>query len=440
MPQNPQRPESSQRKFVSPKIEQVIELVCSKLRDQELAVMFENCFPNTLDTTVEYSESQGVADTFVITGDIDAMWLRDSAAQIHPYLQFTHEAPELLNLFIGMINRQVKCILLDPYANAFYKDPVFGEWKSDQTEMRPGVHERKWELDSLCYFLRLSCNFYEMHGAQACFNHEWKAALESLLALLKREKDQSNTYVFSRRTCINRDTLALDGICPPSRPCGMIRSAFRPSDDACTLPFLIPSNCMASHELMRTKKLCLDIFKDESLAQQCHDLSHEIENGIQLHGFVNHSSGQKIYAYEADGYGSCMIMDDANIPSLLALPYLGYCTVDDPVYQATRAVLLSADNPCFYHGQHGEGIGGPHVGPNYVWPMSIIMRALTSVSDREITDCLNLLKTTHAGTGFMHESFHVDDPNDYTRGWFGWVNSLFGELILKLLKERPHLL
>ena len=435
-----QRPLLKDRRFTCPAIERCIEMVRRGPIDPILAWMFENCFPNTLDTTVFYSEPNGKPDTFIITGDIDAMWLRDSAAQIHPYLPFTHEDPALLKLFIGTINRQVQCILLDPYANAFYQHPVFGEWKHDETPMHPGVHERKWELDSLCYFLRLSTDFYGQCGAQACFGDKWKTALNSVLHVFKSQQIQSDEYSFARTSNTNTETLALNGKGTPSRPCGLIRSAFRPSDDACTLPFLIPSNWMAKQQLERAAQLCRDIYNDEALAQECIRLSQQIGQAIHQYGLAEDAYGRSIFAYEVDGYGGQLIMDDANIPSLLSLPYLGCCSAEDPIYQTTRSTLLCTANPYYFKGEFGEGIGGPHIGLNYIWPMSIIMRALTSNSDSEIADCLEILKTTHAGTGLMHESYHADDPENYTRPWFGWVNSLFGELILKLRKERAHLL
>jgi meiotically up-regulated gene 157 (Mug157) protein len=100
----------------------------------------------------------------------------------------------------------------------------------------------------------------------------------------------------------------------------------------------------------------------------------------------------------------------------------------------------STSNPYFFKGSAAEGIGGPHVGLDMIWPMSIIMCALTSTDQEEIRQCLRWLKTTHADTGFIHEAFNKDNPAQFTRSWFAWANSLFGELIVKLSRERPSLL
>jgi meiotically up-regulated gene 157 (Mug157) protein len=150
---------------------------------------------------------------------------------------------------------------------------------------------------------------------------------------------------------------------------------------------------------------------------------------------VEHPKYGKIYAFEVDGYGSHLLMDDANVPSLLAMGYLGDVPMDDPIYQNTRRFVWSTDNPSFFRGKAGEGIGGPHVGHDMPWPMSIMMLAFTSKDDNEIRHCIEMLMSTDAGTGFIHESFHKDDAKNYTRPWFAWQNTLFGELILKLLAD-----
>ncbi|MGE9290520.1 MAG: glycoside hydrolase family 125 protein [Puniceicoccales bacterium] len=435
-----QRPPLEKRNFSSPAIESCIRDLSSRIGDPELAWMFSNCFPNTLDTTVIHSENSEAPDTFLITGDIPAMWLRDSAAQIHPYIRFTPEDPHLKNLIAGVLNRQARCIHLDPYANAFYQDPVLGEWKDDNTLMLPGVHERKWELDSLCYFLRLSNEFHSVAGLHACYGPNWLSAVEKVLHVFREQQSYNDSYTFSRLTDCKNGTQDLLGRGTPSRECGLIRSAFRPSDDATLFPFLVPSNAMASYELNRVARLCELVAPESSLAQECQQLSEEISVALRNHAITNDSEGNPFLAYEVDGFGSQAIMDDANIPSLLALPYLGCLSADDPLYRATRGIILSEDNPYFFRGKAGEGIGGPHVGLDFIWPMSVIMRALTSESEDEILTCLRQLRSTHAGTGFMHESYHKDSPENFTRPWFGWVNSLFGELILHLDQNHPDLL
>lgn len=431
------RPPENERRFTSAAVENAIHTVSADIADPELRWLFENCLPNTLDTTIHYDDTNG-PDTFLITGDIDAMWLRDSAAQMWPYLRFINDDAKLQTLFIGLIRRQAKCVRLDPYANAFCREPVLGEWQSDQTEMKPGVHERKWELDSLCYFLRLSFGYYETTGDLSAFDDEWIHAVELIFQTLE-DQQQGRGYTFQRKTLLAFETRYHHGDGPPGNPCGLVQSGFRPSDDACLLPFHIPGNCFAAVVLKQTAALCEKLEAAE-LTEKFLRLSDQIDAAIRKHGLCPHPNGTEALAYETDGFGGHVFMDDANIPSLLSLPYLGWCAPDDPLYLNTRAVVLSEANPYFFSGNAGKGTGGPHIGPNYIWPMSIIMRALTATDDEEILQCLRALKSTHAGTGFMHESFHKNDPADFTREWFSWVNSLFGELILTLWETRKNLL
>lgn len=187
--------------------------------------------------------------------------------------------------------------------------------------------------------------------------------------------------------------------------------------------------------LRKAAEILTEVNKNADLARQCTDLADEVEQALKKYATCEHPKYGTIYAFEVDGYGSHMLMDDANVPSLLALPYLGDVDVNDPVYQNTRRFVWSEDNPYFFKGKAGEGIGGPHIGYDMVWPMSIMMKAFTSQDDEEIKDCLRMLMATDAGTGFMHESFHKDNPEKFTRKWFAWQNTLFGELIIKLIDE-----
>jgi len=440
------RPLPEERCFTSPAIADAIHRVSASMRDKEMAWLFENCLPNTLDTTVTVGEDKsGRPDTFVITGDIDAMWLRDSTNQIWPYLPFIKQDPTLDRLVQGLIHRQAACVKLDPYANAFYREPVLGEWRKDQTTMKPGVHERKYELDSLCAVLRLSCGYFAAGGNAACFDDDWADAVRLVLHTIRVEQagsfeEPGSPYSFRRVSNRPTETLALDGRGQPARRCGLSKSPFRPSDDAAMLPFLIPANALAVATLRRLSAMLREIGVHQSLADPAEKLANEIDAGIRSHAIVKHPEKGQIFAYEVDGFGAHYFMDDANIPSLLSLPYLGYCDRSDPIYQNTRSLILSDANPYFSSGSAGAGVGGPHVGPGWIWPMSIVMQALTSDSDEEITDCLRTLKASHSGTGFMHESFWKDDAARFTRHWFAWANTLFGELILTLDQERPELL
>jgi len=440
------RPPVDERKFVSKAVEQKIFEVKSKIGDPELAWMFENCFPNTLDTTVKMSEVDGRPDTFVITGDIDAMWLRDSACQVWPYVGLAKGDANLRRMFQGLIGRQARCILIDPYANAFLPDPrstTALSWAVDDlTEMKPGVAERKWEVDSLCYCIRLAHGYWKATGDTTPLNEDWMGAMRLIVATFREQqrKNGPGSYHFQRKTEVPTDTQALSGFGNPALPVGMIYSMFRPSDDACLYSFYVPSNLFAVLALKQLAEMAIEILHDAAFALECNGLAKEIEAALEKYARVKDSSGDEFWAFEVDGYGNQLFMDDANIPGLLGLPYLGCCNPQDDRYQRTRKRALSEKNPYYFKGSAAAGIGGPHEGLNMIWPMALIVQALTSDSDAEIRQCLHWLKRTHAGTGFMHESFNKDHPAKFTRAWFAWANSLFGELIVKLSEGRPQLL
>jgi len=436
------RPALGDRKFSSPAIEDIIKKVASVINDPELAWMFGNCFPNTLDTTVEFGVDDGKPDTFVITGDINAMWLRDSTAQVWPYLPFVNEDEKLRQLILGLINRQAQCILIDPYANAFNKGATGSEWEKDMTAMKPELHERKWEIDSLCYPVRLAYHFFKETGDRTFFSSDFEKAARSIVQTFKEQqrKEGKGPYRFMRLTPRPTDTVPGDGYGNPVKPVGLICSIFRPSDDSTIFPFLIPSNYFAVKSLRQLAELFAEIRGDTALANECGTLADEVEGALKKYAVTEHLDFGEVIAFEVDGFGNRLFMDDSNIPSLLALPYLGCIGVDDPLYRNTRRFVLSGSNPWFFKGEAGEGIGGPHIGEDMIWPMSIIMRAMTSNDESEIYACLKMLKATHGGTGFMHESFHKDDPKKFTRKWFAWANTLFGELVLKVYRENSPVL
>ena len=437
------RPPLAQRKFTSQAIESTIIKLKKQIADVELAWLFENCFPNTLDTTTDFEVIDGKPDTYVITGDIDAMWLRDSTAQVWPYLKLAVHDKHLQQMIEGVINRHIKCIHLDRYANAFYKDTnKVSEWKSDLTTMKPGIHERKWEIDSLCYPIRLANRYWKLTKDIIVFDGDWEQSIELTLKTFKEQqrKTGNGPYTFQRTTAWATDGVPLGGYGYPVNPVGLICSMFRPSDDATIFPFLIPSNFFAVVSLKHAAEMVKSIRGNNGLANECLQLAGEVEKALQQHAIIHHQKFGKIYAYEINGFGSYNIMDDANVPSLLSLPYLEALENKDPVYQNTRRFLLSGNNPFFFRGKAGEGIGGPHAGMDMIWPLSIIMRGLTSTDENEIEKCLRMLKNSHAGTGFMHESFNKNDAANFTRKWFAWANTLFGELILSAEMKHPKLL
>lgn len=437
------RPAIEKRHFSSKAVEQLIAEVKDAITDPKLKWMFENCYPNTLDTTVKFQMKGKKPDTFVITGDIEAMWLRDSSAQVWPYLQLLKQDKELQLLVAGLINRQAQCILLDPYANAFNDGPKGSYWETDNTQhMIKELHERKWEIDSLCYPIRVAYYYWLLTGDTSVFDTDWHNAMQLVVKTFKEQqrKDGLGPYSFTRDCDRPTDSQINSGFGAPVKPVGLIVSAFRPSDDATQYGFLIPSNMFAVVSLRQLAEIENKVYGNADFAEQCLALASEVDEAIQKYGVVNHPVAGKIYAFEVDGFGNSLCMDDANVPSLLGAPYLGYCKVDDALYQNTRKFVWSDNNPYFFKGKAGEGIGGPHVGLDYAWPMSIIMKGLTTGDAAELKECLTLLRNTDADTGFMHESFHVDNPAKFTRSWFAWTNTLFGELIVKIYHEHPELL
>lgn len=408
-----------------------------------MAWIFENCFPNTLDTTVNHYQKNGKPYTYVITGDIDAMWLRDSSAQVFPYLSLAKEDGKLKKLLKGVINKQIEFVLLDPYANAFYDDnQKISEWKNDFTEMKPGVHERKWEVDSLCYVMRLSYHYWKTTGDASIFDEDWKNAMLLILKTFREQqrKENKGPYKFQRGNGNPLDTQFGGGYGNPTHKNGLIHSMFRPSDDATFYPYLISSNMFAVVSLRQISEIFNTNFSSLNIDNQFIELANEVDEAIKNYSIFDRKEFGKIYALEIDGFGNALFMDDANVPNLLSIPYLGYTSYNDEIYKNTRKFSLSKSNPWFNEGKFAKGIGGPHVGENKIWPLGLIMQALTTDDDEEIFYCLKTLKNTHAGTGFIHESFDVNNPKDFSRSWFAWTNTLFGELILHLYEKKPEIL
>ena len=433
-----QRPAPQERLFQSEAIEAKIQEVTSLLTNPKLAWMFANCFPNTLDTTVHFGKDKdGNPRTFVYTGDIHAMWLRDSGAQVWPYVALANEDPKLKEMLAGVINCQFELIGIDPYANAFNDGPTGTGWQKDLTKMDPNLHERKWEIDSDCYPIRLAYHYWKTTGDTSVFGDKWITAITRILQTFREQqrKDGLGPYSFRRETFTTNDTKANGGYGNPVRPVGLIASSFRPSDDATVFEYLVPSNFFAVTSLRKAAEILETVNGKPALASECRSLASEVEAALKKYAVYKHPKYGKIYAYEVDGYGNQLIMDDANVPSLLAMAYLGDVKPTDKIYRNTRKFVWSLDNPYFFKGKVAEGIGGPHIGLDMIWPMSIMMKAFTSDNDEEIKWCIETLLKTDAGKGFIHESFHKDDPSVYTRDWFAWQNTLFGELILKLIAD-----
>jgi meiotically up-regulated gene 157 (Mug157) protein len=417
-------------------ITNAIDDVCIKLKDRPiLEKMFRQCFTNTLETTTEL-----LADgtTYVFTGDIPALWLRDSTAQVRHYIPFAKDDTEVCRIIEGLIKRQISYILIDPYANAFNKEPNGKCWHRDITQSSEWIWERKYEIDSLCYPVQLAYLYWKATGNTQIFDIEFKQTIRTIINVwqIEQRHHEKSPYSFLRlqEGSMENGQLYNNGRGMPVNYTGMTWSGFRPSDDACTFGYLIPSNMFAVVILGYIKEFAKEVFKDPELENAADELRLEIDRGIRTYGIYNHPKYGKIYAYETDGFGNYNLMDDANVPSLLSLPYIGYTTVHDPIYINTRKFILSKDNPYYYEGKYAKGIGSPHTPEGYIWHISLIMQALTSNDTDIIQEILSMLENTHAETYFMHEGFDPDKPESFTREWFAWANSLFGELIYKLYK------
>lgn len=469
------RPAPKCRTFTSNALEKLIADLKSKIKDPDLARLMENTLPNTLDTTILWHRPSGSGkgaghrsqqpETFVVTGDIHAEWLRDSARQLSVFQPLIKFDKDLKDLIKGAIRTQEQYVISSPYCNAFHPPPGSGVKKGntaiDLVYPVPNwklVFECKYEIDSLASFLTLTNDYVENSGGDlSIVTKYWLAAFEKILIVLKRESqplfssEDGNAspfyYSFQRHTNIGSETLPLGGVGNPVNfNTGLVRSAFRPSDDATILQLFIPGNAHMLVELKRTMKNILRKVTFDDLTRHIkytEDFINDIEEGINKHGIQDHPKWGRVYAYEVDGYGGTVFMDDANIPSLLSLPDIGFLDVNDEVYQNTRRMILSKEgNPYFLKGPYFHGIGGPHIGILNAWPMSLLMRIRTTDDDEEIISSLRKVMETTAGLGLMHESINVNiaSGKDYTRPWFAWCNSEFGRTILYLAKFKPHLI
>ncbi|MBT1160820.1 glycoside hydrolase family 125 protein [Bifidobacterium sp. SO1] len=393
---------------------------------------FNACFANTLLTTVKRHED---GTTFLLTGDIPAMWLRDSTAQVRPYLVIAKDDPDLSDMIAGLVRQQFRFIGIDPYANAFNEEPNGHTWDpNDRSDFSsPWLWERKYEVDSLCYPIQLAWLLYANTGRTDHFDAEFVAGARRILDVFETEQDHAarSPYFFVRDCDIPTESLVNDGKGSPVAVTGMTWSGFRPSDDACTYHYLVPANMFAAVVMGYLERVFGgEILDDPEIADRAKTLRRSIADGIARHATTTNRDGETIWAYETDGLGHFNVMDDSNVPSLMAAPYLGFCESDDQTYLATRRTLLSDENPYYYEGEFLRGIGSPHTPPRYVWPIALAVEAMTSGDRDAKARILDRLVATDAGTHLMHEGIDVDDPTKYTREWFSWSNMMFCELVM----------
>ncbi|KAK9473006.1 uncharacterized protein V1510DRAFT_377233 [Dipodascopsis tothii] len=454
-----QRPVEECRTFHSTRVEEVIGEFVARIEDPDLARLFENCFPNTLDTTIRWHDSGREPRTFVVTGDINAEWIRDSTNQLSPYIPLikSEKGTALKTLVLGAINTQAEYLIESPYCNAF-QPPKASRLRPSSNDQNDVVHpvydpatvfECKWELDSLASFLSLANQYYEATGDASFVGGKYMDALKNLLRVLDEQSlatydhdgtDLRSLYTFQRQTNLGTETLSLAGAGNPTNVnTSLIRSAFRPSDDATIFQYFIPANAFIAAELKRSHAL-LAAAGHKDLASELLGRGEAIEAGVWEYGVHEHRDFGKVFAYEVDGYGGLINMDDANMPSLLGLPLLGFVDQTNEIYQNTRRMVMTKQgNPYFLKGPAFAGIGGPHIGIKHAWPMSLIILMRTSDNDQEIQTALNLVKRSTGGLGLMHESVNVRQINDYTRSWFAWCNAEFAKTIMDLAQRKPHL-
>ncbi|MBQ8209991.1 MAG: glycoside hydrolase family 125 protein [Clostridia bacterium] len=410
------------------KMYEYIDSVCNKIEDTKLRKMFRKCYLNTLETTVKYDAEGNV---FIITGDIEAMWLRDSSVQVSHYVRLAGEDADAKELVKSLLKRQFSYILTDPYANAFNESANGRGHVNDETMKLDIVWERKYEIDSLVYPLWLLNRYYANCGDSSVFDELFFKTYKIILDTLITEQDYKNSeYYFRRKADGGIDTLDNNGKGPDYAYTGMVRSAFRPSDDRCIYPFLVPANMFIIATLNELSANLKKADIEDKYAHISSKLCKEIENGIEKYATIDTEEFGRIYAYEVDGLGNTLLMDDANVPSLLSLPYLGYCSKDDELYLNTRKFVLSKANPYYFEGTAACGVGSPHTPKDYIWHIALVIEALTSADEADTQRILKLLTTTDAGTGFMHEGFDCNNPDNFTRSWFAWANTLFAIFII----------
>lgn len=420
----------AQRQVTNPADPQLVEELQqwrARIADELGEVAGQRFMDMMLDTwtTTMSEDDQGV---FVITGDIPAMWLRDSSAQMLPFLRLAHLAP-VDRVLRGVARRQWRCIALDPYANAFNATASGRHFDDDDLDLDPRVWERKYEIDSLAFAVDFAHRLWRATDNASHLDEEVHEGCRVIVDLWRTEQHHGERSTYRHiRPSEPVDTLPDEGRGAPVAHTGMTWSGFRPSDDANTFGYNIPAQFTAARALRQISEFA-ELWGDGSLGAAALALRTEILEGLERHAVVD---GR--LAYEVDGLGGRLFMDDANMPSLLSLPLTSDLAADDPLYARTRAWVLSPDNPFYFAGTHASGVGSPHTPPGYIWHIALAVQGLTG-SRAEGLDALATILATDGGTGWTHEGFDPDDPAQFTRTWFSWSNSMACELMMKLASD-----
>ncbi|KAF9651779.1 hypothetical protein BDM02DRAFT_3090493 [Thelephora ganbajun] len=448
------RPDITCRTFTSSAVENVIRELGGRIKDPDLARLFENTFPNTLGDTVKYfNKTENIA--FIVTGDITAQWLRDTANQFAHYSSLLSKDADLAALVRAVINTESRYVSEYPYCGAFQPppesglDPTENVWARGVIVNPPvdnkTVFECKYEIDSLCGLLKLSRSYFQQTNDSSFMNENWHSAIKQIFRVIEEQSQASwdenfnfiSYYNWTGTPGVSLSPLVNnDGNGEPKGYTGMVGTHHRPSDDLSAFAFLTPANAMLSVELEFLAEI-VDAAGHGSLdiTSSARTWSNRIKDALW-----NTTVENGIFAYETNGLGSKYFMDDANVPSLLSLPYLGFLGRSNPTYKKTREYLLSSRNPYYAEGSSFKGIGGPHARAWRPWPMSLVSSIFGSDDDAEILDTLYTIANNTAGLGLIHEGQYIHNSSDYTRPWFAWANSYFAEMILDLAARKPHLI
>ena len=376
-----------------------------------LNAKLDRIYLTAYDETIQrHALAQRDGTTYVSTGDIEAEWLRDASATVRPYIGLSKHDPDVQQTLRGVVARQAKYILIDPYANAFSSNYH--------------VVEHKFEVDSLLYPIWFAYDYYKQTGDRAIFTPEVRRAFDRVLATMRNEQHHA------QRSHYTNPQLANNGRGSAVRYTGMVWTGFRPSDDPVRYHYNIPVNMFASVVMKDLTTIAREVWHDDRMARNAWGMSVEIQRGIEQYGTLELKPFGRIYAYEVDGRGHTNVMDDANIPSLLSIPYFGYLPKTNSLYLATRRFALSDRNPYFFRGKYAEGIGSPHTPHGYVWPLALCVQALTATDETEIDQLFGWIAASDVGDHRLHESFNSQWPESYTREDFAWPNALYAELIM----------